>query len=486
MSTERGIFPIEQKEEGTKTHYDFADVMRVLEKSYLNVMRIDLTEDAYEDILTDAQDMGYMGKYFSSGVRKFVEKGGILEEDAELFLHSMNIDTLSGKLDQGSECIYYTFRRLVGETYHWVSYEIIPTSEYSEEHKIALMYIRDINDMQNEILAQQKLLRHYAYIDALTGLINRTGYNELCEEYLRHVTKHSVGVIFADLNSLKYINDTYGHSKGDEYLKSFSGKLLELYGLSQCYRISGDEFIVVMQHLSKQHFEKEYRRLQVFIQGQQRPMAAIGMAWKEEAYSVETVLRVAEEKMYKAKRDYYCKYQDETTAKRKRLPHFSVEDESELSQMPQTMEKDHGLQLDKSGLSNRIFDVFASTARRGYLFLCNMRTGVSRWSKRALQDFDLPDEYMYKAGDIWESFVHPDDLERYQEATDLMLKGEYGTQMLFYRAKNKKGEYVLCSCQSAIVRGEGDDPDYFVGTITNYGIADTMDSVTHLFSKSAF
>lgn len=45
MSTERGIFPIEQKEEGTKTHYDFADVMRVLEKSYLNVMRIDLTED---------------------------------------------------------------------------------------------------------------------------------------------------------------------------------------------------------------------------------------------------------------------------------------------------------------------------------------------------------------------------------------------------------------------------------------------------------
>ena len=114
MSTERETFPIEQKEEGTQTHYDFADVMRVLEKSYLNVMRIDLTEDLYEDILADAQDMGYMGKHFSSGVRKFVEKGGILEEDAELFLHSMNIDTLCGKLDQGSECIYYTFRRLVG------------------------------------------------------------------------------------------------------------------------------------------------------------------------------------------------------------------------------------------------------------------------------------------------------------------------------------------------------------------------------------
>ena len=47
MSTEREAFPIEQKEEGTQAHYDFADVMRVLEKSYLNVMRIDLTEDIY-------------------------------------------------------------------------------------------------------------------------------------------------------------------------------------------------------------------------------------------------------------------------------------------------------------------------------------------------------------------------------------------------------------------------------------------------------
>ena len=46
--------------------------------------------------------------------------------------------------------------------------------------------------------------------------------------------------------------------------------------------------------------------------------------------------------------------------------------------------------LDTTGLSDRVFDVFAATAKRGYLFLCNMKTNVSRWSRRAMADFDMP------------------------------------------------------------------------------------------------
>lgn len=53
--------------------------------------------------------------------------------------------------------------------------------------------------------------------------------------------------------------------------------------------------------------------------------------------------------------------------------------------------------IDTTGLSDRVFDVFAATAKRGYLFLCNMKTNVSRWSRRAMADFDMPGEYMYDA-----------------------------------------------------------------------------------------
>ena len=145
--------------------------------------------------------------------------------------------------------------------------------------------------------------------------------------------------------------------------------------------------------------------------------------------------------------------------------------------------------LDKTGLSffsNGVFDVFAETAQRGYLFLCNMDTNVSRWSKCAVEDFDLPGEYMYDAGTIWEQCIHPDDRPMYEESMALLYAGKITRQNLTYRARNKKGEYVMCTGESAIIKGQGDEPDYFAGTITNYGISDSVDNVTHLSSKAAF
>lgn len=146
-------------------------------------------------------------------------------------------------------------------------------------------------------------------------------------------------------------------------------------------------------------------------------------------------------------------------------------------------------ELDKTGLhdfSNRVFDVFADTAQRGYLFLCNMETNVSRWSRRAIEEFDLPGEYMYDAGRIWEQQIHPDDRPMYQRSMNLLYAGKITSQNLTYRARNKKGEYVMCSCESAIIKSRGEEPDYFAGTITNYGIADSVDNVTHLSSKASF
>lgn len=142
--------------------------------------------------------------------------------------------------------------------------------------------------------------------------------------------------------------------------------------------------------------------------------------------------------------------------------------------------------IDTTGLSDRVFDVFAATAKRGYLFLCNMKTNVSRWSRRAMADFDMPGEYMYDAGAIWEKRIHPDDLAMYQESMKRIFDGTSMSQNLMYRAKNTEGKYVMCSCESSVFKSKDGEIDYFAGTITNYGIMDEIDNVTHLSSKSAF
>ena len=112
------------------------------------------------------------------------------------------------------------------------------------------------------------------------------------------------------------------------------------------------------------------------------------------------------------------------------------------------------MQLDKTGLQNRIFEAFSVTGKRSYIFLCNMKTNVSRWSKNAVEYFGLPDEYMYDAGAIWENYIHPDDIDTYRECFDAVFNGRTQWQDFEYRAKNRFGNYVVCTCQCTILKGE--------------------------------
>ena len=91
-----------------------------------------------------------------------------------------------------------------------------------------------------------------AYCDGLTGLMNRTAFNERMSK-----TNESCGVVMFDVNSLKYVNDTFGHSAGDTLLLAASDTLKELFEplliQSELYRIGGDEFVAVLS--SKDYIE---------------------------------------------------------------------------------------------------------------------------------------------------------------------------------------------------------------------------------------
>jgi|GEM_PF-843847 len=84
--------------------------------------------------------------------------------------------------------------------------------------------------------------------DELTGLYNRRGFKELGERLLMTAARQNKGVflVFSDLNYLKHINDTYGHSAGDLALKELARILKERFrGDDVVARIGGDEFAVL-------------------------------------------------------------------------------------------------------------------------------------------------------------------------------------------------------------------------------------------------
>ena len=76
--------------------------------------------------------------------------------------------------------------------------------------------------------------------------------------------KNPVGVIFADINRLKYVNDTEGHEAGNVYIRTFADKLKKAFYDWNCYRVSGDEFIVVYSGEDEEGFyqrKKEFEEL---------------------------------------------------------------------------------------------------------------------------------------------------------------------------------------------------------------------------------
>lgn len=144
------------------------------------------------------------------------------------------------------------------------------------------------------------------------------------------------------------------------------------------------------------------------------------------------------------------------------------------------------MELDKSGLNDRTFGISSMTNPRTYSFICNLNTGVSRWSANAVEYFGLAGEYTDNAEGEWESHIFPDDLPAYREAYNRIINREVMSQDFEYRIKNRQGNYVLVTCQSIISEGKDGEPDLFAGTIVNHGIEDAIDATTALHGDSTF
>ena len=97
---------------------------------------------------------------------------------------------------------------------------------------------------------QNRLLEQEVFIDAHTGLPNKNACNELLNK--KDIITDSTACIMFDLNNLKTVNDTMGHSAGDQLIMNFA-KLLRSVIPEKDFvgRYGGDEFIAVIYHTNE-------------------------------------------------------------------------------------------------------------------------------------------------------------------------------------------------------------------------------------------
>ena len=167
--------------------------------------------------------------------------------------------------------------------------------------------IRDVSDAAR--LNDQ--LRTLAFHDSLTLLANRALFSDRVHQAIRHLGDGMTpAVLFIDLDNFKTVNDSLGHSAGDQLLRGFAHRLVQCTRAGDTVaRLGGDEFAVLIDHAPgveaacavARHIIESCR--QPFdIDGQLvRVGASIGVAIADRVSNVERLLRNADAAMYAAK-----------------------------------------------------------------------------------------------------------------------------------------------------------------------------------------
>ncbi len=281
--------------------------MQLLEQTYLKILRVNLTEDSHIDIkLRDfekTESRGYRTK-ISEWLKEFAVTGQVYYADVDQYLSITDIHKLREHFRHSDEWVRVRYRRASGEEFRWVQMEIIKAADYTDDDQIVMLYIQDIHDSYVRELEERRELEYYCSTDDLTGLGNMYAYHNVCGMIADSIRARDIGVLFADLNGLKIVNDTRGHEAGNQYIRRFSEMLTRHFGHDGCYRISGDEFLVIRTDHAVKEFEKEAQEFDRLIKSENTPIAAIG--WHcQSALAVETVVTKAETHMYKDKQLFY-------------------------------------------------------------------------------------------------------------------------------------------------------------------------------------
>ena len=156
-------------------------------------------------------------------------------------------------------------------------------------------------------------IEHLAYHDTLTGLPNRRMLHEYMKKTLSNILRENkyAALLFMDLDRFKLVNDTYGHTIGDELLASVASWLTtHVRSGDMVARLGGDEFVIFLPTIHNHHeafsvVEKLLKIRENLFEVSKNPVfvtCSIGIAiFPEDATDFETLLRMADMAMHEAK-----------------------------------------------------------------------------------------------------------------------------------------------------------------------------------------
>lgn len=187
---------------------------------------------------------------------------------------------------------------------------ILWSARWYEEEGVRIGVARDVTALRQA----EAELRFLAHHDPLTGLTNRSLFNDRLNTALRAAHRHQSGLalLFLDINDFKHINDTHGHAAGDQVLCTIARRLERCVRETDTVaRMGGDEFTILLTDIHsaaavsakvEQIASIMAEPLTTEVDGLKMPSCSVGVAcYPEDGDDAATLLSHADHDMYRLK-----------------------------------------------------------------------------------------------------------------------------------------------------------------------------------------
>lgn len=221
--------------------------------------------------------------------------------------------------------LHYGYVRCNNQVYDGsVGFQQFKEHVWSEEEQAALSKLgrvyglifskelaKELNDNLFESLRAEEVMKYRAEHDALTGILNRIGFDEM----ISRLKKEQFPLAFAlvDVDSFKIINDTYGHEIGDKILVKVAQVLNSAFRSSDIvFRIGGDEFAILFNNITEKQKDFIIHKIQNINDLLQNPIdslppaaLSVGVAYSSAGYRDE-LFNCADKALYEVKKCGKC------------------------------------------------------------------------------------------------------------------------------------------------------------------------------------
>jgi len=393
---------------------EYYDTLGALGDIFYSMHVIDLEKDTVVEFNAQNEIKKMVSINRNNGATKMMEVvmgSATTDEYRDRALEFTNLRTVAERMRNKS----VMSEEFVGRRMGWFLASFIVMEKDDEGRPSKIIYTTRIIDEEKK--QKEKLIKK-TQTDEMTGLFNRRAYEEKIYEHNDIPEEDKFIYISLDANGLKVVNDTKGHTAGDELLIGVSDCMKKILGPhGHLYRVGGDEFVAILFCDGEEIKDilVDFDSTVANWKGKLVDEISVSYGWVDKYElpnaSTRQLGAIAEARMYEAKNAYYHKKGIDRRGQRdahtalcelytKILGINITNDTYQIINMNETE------QTSEKGFADKISDWLISFGRTGQ--------------------------------------VHPDDLEEYLRLTDIeylrdYFKGDKTSLSIFYRRKNEDG-----------------------------------------------